>query len=147
MVGARKEKPKLIVDTSVLLAWCMSQNKSYFDDLISPSNNNKYSLVTSFRLLNETTVKIRQKFESSKLRKNIVAIEAVFEWFLKRSEIKLTQSLEKGCRDEDDNFILDLAIQSEADYIISLDRDLLDMQEYKGVRIVKPGEIVSELSL
>lgn len=40
---------------------------------------------------------------------------------------------------EDDKFIY-TALESGADYIISSDRHLLDLEEYKGVRMVSPKE-------
>ena len=44
----------------------------------------------------------------------------------------------------DDKFI-ECAINSNADYIISGDRDLLDLKEYKGIKIMKTSEILKLL--
>jgi putative PIN family toxin of toxin-antitoxin system len=40
------------------------------------------------------------------------------------------------CRDRDDHIILECAVKSKADYIISGDKDLLVLGEYLGTRIV-----------
>jgi len=40
------------------------------------------------------------------------------------------------CRDPDDDKYLECALAAGADYIISGDRDLLDLKEYGGVKIV-----------
>jgi len=40
------------------------------------------------------------------------------------------------CRDPDDNKYLECALAANADYIISGDRDLLDLKEYHKVKIV-----------
>lgn len=44
------------------------------------------------------------------------------------------------CRDPEDNFVLELAETSRADYIITRDKDLLDLpnHEWKGTKIIKP---------
>ena len=41
----------------------------------------------------------------------------------------------------DDKFI-ECAINSNADYIVSGDRDLLDLKEYKGIKIMKASEVL-----
>jgi len=41
-----------------------------------------------------------------------------------------------ACRDPDDDKYLECALAAGADYIISGDRDLLDIKEYGGVKIV-----------
>jgi uncharacterized protein len=40
------------------------------------------------------------------------------------------------CRDSDDDIYLECALAANADYIITGDRDLLDLKEYGGVKIV-----------
>jgi len=45
-------------------------------------------------------------------------------------------SVKDVCRDPDDDKYLECAIVAGADYIISGDRDLLDLKEYGGVKIV-----------
>jgi uncharacterized protein len=42
--------------------------------------------------------------------------------------------------DPDDNMILECAIASKAQFIVSGDRHLLDLTQYRGVLIVKPSE-------
>ena len=48
------------------------------------------------------------------------------------------------CRDSEDNFILELAQAAQADYIITRDKDLLDLprNQWKGTNIIKPEEFL-----
>jgi uncharacterized protein len=46
------------------------------------------------------------------------------------------------CRDPKDNMILDLAYEITADYIITGDEDLLILNPFEGIKIVKPGEFM-----
>lgn len=48
------------------------------------------------------------------------------------------------CRDREDNFILELAESSQADYIVTRDKDLLDLadQRWKETKIVKPEDFL-----
>jgi hypothetical protein len=48
------------------------------------------------------------------------------------------------CRDPEDNFILELAEASQADYIITRDKDLLDLPDktWKKTQIIKPEDFL-----
>ena len=43
--------------------------------------------------------------------------------------------------DSDDNKIIECAIESEAEYIISYDKHLLKIKKYNGIKIVRPEEV------
>lgn len=47
-----------------------------------------------------------------------------------------------ACRDPKDLIYLAAADTAKAELIVSLDRDLLDLKEYKGARIVQPHEFI-----
>ena len=45
--------------------------------------------------------------------------------------------------DPDDNKIIECAIESNADYIISYDKHLLKLREYENIKIITPKEALS----
>lgn len=45
-------------------------------------------------------------------------------------------------RDPKDPYLLALAKQSRVDYLITGDKDLLDLKRFEGTQIVKPGEFL-----
>ncbi|MBN1967596.1 MAG: putative toxin-antitoxin system toxin component, PIN family [Anaerolineae bacterium] len=47
------------------------------------------------------------------------------------------------CRDPDDNHILACAVAGQAILIVSGDSDLLDLGEYRGVRIMTAAQFVT----
>ncbi len=51
------------------------------------------------------------------------------------------------CPDQSDNRFLEAAVAGKADYIISSDSDLLDMKEFEGIKIIKPGVFEKEINL
>jgi putative PIN family toxin of toxin-antitoxin system len=57
--------------------------------------------------------------------------------------VPLTESVSK---DLDDDMVLSCAIQAKAKLIVSGDKDLIDLKEYKSVRILTPLEFLSELA-
>jgi uncharacterized protein len=45
--------------------------------------------------------------------------------------------------DDDDNRVLEAAIEGAADYIVSGDSDLLDLGSFQGIPIITPGEFAA----
>jgi predicted nucleic acid-binding protein len=48
-------------------------------------------------------------------------------------------------RDPSDNRLLEAALEGEADYIVSGDRDLLDLGSYEGIGIITPARFLAIL--
>ena len=48
----------------------------------------------------------------------------------------------EACRDPDDNHVLALALDTESDYILTGDRDLLVLNPWRGVTIVSPRTFI-----
>lgn len=70
---------------------------------------------------------------------NEVLMEAAL--FLNQRSIALVPKVEVTvCRDPEDNFILELAETCQADYIVTRDKDLLELpgQAWRNTQIVKP---------
>jgi putative PIN family toxin of toxin-antitoxin system len=42
-------------------------------------------------------------------------------------------------RDTDDNKIIECALESKAQVILSFDKDLLDIKDYQGIKIIHPS--------
>jgi hypothetical protein len=49
-------------------------------------------------------------------------------------------------RDPEDNMVLECAIEAEAEYIVSGDKDLLELKEYRGIRIIRAGDFLNLVS-
>jgi putative PIN family toxin of toxin-antitoxin system len=52
------------------------------------------------------------------------------------AEFVSVQSNIQICRDPKDNFLLSLALDSEADFLITGDKDLLEIAQFKKTRII-----------
>lgn len=47
--------------------------------------------------------------------------------------------------DPDDNKFIDVAIESKCDYIISQDKHLLNIVDFKGIKILKPNDFLKKI--
>lgn len=59
------------------------------------------------------------------------------------SELVIITATATACRDPMDDKFLELALNGQADIIISGDKDLLTMTAYKPTRIITPAEFLS----
>lgn len=50
-----------------------------------------------------------------------------------------------ACRDPKDNFLLELAVSSKANYLITGDNDLLELNPFRNTQIISPKEFGSTL--
>ena len=51
--------------------------------------------------------------------------------------------IERTCRDADDDNILNCALASESDYLVTGDDDLLTLHKYGKTKIIKPRQFES----
>jgi predicted nucleic acid-binding protein len=51
------------------------------------------------------------------------------------------------CRDPHDDKFFECAVKGRAQYIVSEDRDILDVSEYKGVRTIAADKLIALLSV
>jgi putative PIN family toxin of toxin-antitoxin system len=82
-----------------------------------------------------------KKFKYSKevIRSIRKSIEDLAEFVIPRKEVKRIK------KDPDDNRILECAVEAEAHFIISGDNHLLELKQYKNIRIITPSEYLKEI--
>jgi uncharacterized protein len=60
--------------------------------------------------------------------------------------IQIPKTLTTVCRDPDDNMVLECALEGHAQYIVSGDKDLLELKVFRGIRIVRATEFLTLLA-
>ena len=125
---------RIALDSSVLIAAHISRAgvcAELLEDLLL-----HHDLVTSEFILEELGRKLREKFSFSKREADQVAA------FLRRVAVVVVpvDLPPDVCRDPTDIPVLGTAISGECALLISVDRDLLDMQRINEIPIIRPGE-------
>ena len=130
---------KVTVDTNFLISatqWDYSVAHKLLKKLILSDAK----IFTTQDILDETAEVLERDFEYSK--NEVKNITEKILLFAKLIEPKQKINVIKD--DPDDNKVIECAIESSSDYIISYDRHLLNLKEYKGIKIIKPEEILKE---
>ena len=121
---------KIVIDTNLWISFLIKKQFSTISELFG---NNK--LIFSKELLAELCdVVERKKF--TKLFSN-EHINILFEFIEEYAEIVEISSKVDICRDKKDNYLLALAKDSKADYLITGDADLLDLEQFDRTQIIK----------
>ena len=130
----------IILDTNLWISFLISKKYNQIDDLITAR---KIQLIFSTELLQEfIAVTRRPKFEKYFSKTDIEEIIKLLEYHGKLVE---TNSYTSICRDLKDNFLLNLALDSQADYLLTSDEDLLVLKNIKHTSICTWSDFVDDL--
>jgi uncharacterized protein len=129
----------VILDTNLFIsAYLKGGMTEIILDLII---DNKIKLNVSQHLIDEVLDKLVTKFGFEEKD-----LEQFNDLIKNRSTSYLTFHNVKICRDPKDDFLIDLIIASNPDYLITRDKDLLEIEQGFGkTRIIKPEEFMGIL--
>lgn len=130
---------RVVFDTNVLIsAFIYGGNPERLFDL---ARFGELQLIVSPDILLEFAFVLEEKFawEEDDIAEAIKAIGYSSEL------VKPTEKLEVVSDDDADNRILECALAGSAGFIVSGDHHLLDLTEYKGVKIVRPKDLLRRL--
>lgn len=131
---------KVILDTNLWISFLISKDLSFLDNFIEKG---RIKILFSEELFNEfITVSERPKFQKYFSKSDIKHLTKIINKFGVLVSVKTDLSI---CRDSKDNFILNLAVDSNADYIVTGDYDLLDLEKIGETKILTIRELVDEL--
>ena len=129
-----KKKPRVVVDTSVLIsALVFGGNPRLVIDLLSEGTIDG---VVSVEILTELKRKILSKFPA--FASELKQLEKLLERDARM--VKLGSIQVTICRDPNDNMFLETAVLGNCQYIVSGDKDLLTLESYENIKILKPAE-------
>ena|SRR3989338_7652381 len=126
---------RVVVDTNVFLSGILFGGNPR--KIIMAWLAKQYILCISPELKAEIINKLRLKFDLSLQTIEIIedALDLNSEKYIPRKKVYL-------CRDPQDNFLLELAQESRANYLISGDKLVLEIKQYKSTKIITPKEFL-----
>ncbi|SKB57887.1 hypothetical protein SAMN05660477_00009 [Soonwooa buanensis] len=127
----KSKNQRIILDTNLWISFLISKNYSQLDEIIF---ERKCILIFSEELLNEfleviKRPKLRRFFSQEDTENLIETIEEYAEFITVTSKVEV-------CRDEKDNFLLSLSKDSNANFLITGDKDLLVLEKFEQTNIV-----------
>ncbi len=128
---------RITVDTNFLVSstqWDYSVGHKLLRKLIEKD----VEIFTAIEILEEFSEVLQRDFKyiSEEIEKIIEKIFPFLTLVEIQGKIKVIQD------DPDDDKVIECAIVSSSDYIVTYDKHLLKLKEFKGIKIIKPEEAV-----
>jgi hypothetical protein len=128
---------KIILDTNILISFLITNQYRKLDQLILSGH---ITFLFSDELLEEfISVALRPKFSRFFSKRDI---EDLIDFFLEAGSMIKIHSDINLCRDAKDNFLLNLALDGKADYLITGDNDLLDLKNIEKTSIISINDFI-----
>jgi len=115
---------RIIIDTNIWISFLIGKNLKGLQNYIDAQNLKIISC-------NEQLIELSEVFKKPKLRKYFSneQITDFFELFDECSDCMAITSKTNICRDPKDNYLVALALDSNADFLITGDNDLLELKK------------------
>lgn len=123
---------RLVIDTNIFISFLITDS---FSKLYKLLESKKVILLFSEELLQEflevtKRPKLRKYFSEREISKILDGIHHYADFVDVHTKVNI-------CRDPNDNFLLALAVDGKADYLITGDEDLLVLKKHKHASIIK----------
>ena len=122
---------KVVIDTNLFISFLIGKKLQGLKGLLVDF---RIELMFAEQNIQELRIvtqrpKFKKHFKSADLDDLIDLIKTI-------GKVYIIKDIPDVCRDPKDNYLLELARKSKADFIVTGDSDLLDIGKYKGTRIL-----------
>jgi putative PIN family toxin of toxin-antitoxin system len=130
---------RIIIDTNLWISFLITKDFAKLDEILFSRHG---ILVFSQELLDEflevaRRPKFRRFFSSADIEELLETIEEYAEIVKIHSKIEI-------CRDLKDNFLLSLSVDGNADYLLTGDKDLLDLTKFAETEILTISDFLRD---
>src|SRR3989344_4782367 len=133
---------KIVLDTNVWLSGIFWDGEA--SKILEKSENKDLQIIISEEILSEIITVLNRESKFQKYISNLkLSMEDLLRTILSISTLIETKTkLDIIKADPKDNIILEAAIEGKVEYIISYDNHLLNMIEFRNIKIISPGEFL-----
>ena len=137
------KRPQIVIDTNVLVSALRSRNGASFK-ILSLIDRKKFDFFLSVPLVFEYEEALKNDLSASKLTKN--DINEVVNYLCKIGEPQEISYLWRPqLSDPEDDFILELAVQSQCDFIVTHNlKDFAGIEKF-DIKAISPGQFLHKI--
>ena len=130
---------RIIIDTNLWISFLITKDFTKLDEIIFSRHG---ILVFSQELLDEFLAvarrpKFRRFFSASDIEEILETIDEYADFVKVQTKIEV-------CRDPKDNFLLSLSVDGNADFLLTGDKDLLDLTKFGETTIVTISDFLQD---
>lgn len=135
---------KLVLDTNTIVSGLLWRGNEF--QLLQKIEEGKVQLFITQEILEEISNVLNYPRLTEYIEESGLTVEKLLEKIASMSTFVIGPKQNITiCRDKKDNKIIECAVNSKADYIVSGDNDLLDLKEFEGIKIFKTTDILKSL--
>ena len=137
-----KNNVKVVLDTNLWISFLITNDFSRWDQIIFEKH---CTLIFSKELVEEfLDIAKRPKFRRFFARPDIEnMLDTIYEY---ADFVKVTSNI-KLCRDPKDDFLLSLSVDGNVDFLLTGDKDLLELKSISTTRIITISEFLDNQNL
>lgn len=132
---------RLIIDTNLWISFLITKDYSKLTSLLL---SERIILIFSSELLEEfVNVSQRPKLQKYFSQSDIQLLTELIDSYAEFVSVKTNVEI---CRDEKDNFLLSLAVDSNASYLLTGDKDLLELKSIEETSILTITDFFNQVT-
>lgn len=133
---------RVAIDTNVFISTIIKP-ENRVGMIVVRMRSGEYTLLYSEEMLEELTRVITRDKIWKKYKLTDDTFNAFLNSIVEHGERVQVFTVVNICRDPDDNLLLSLALDGKADYIVSGDKDLLDLIQIQEIPIITPSAFLA----
>ena len=126
---------KALFDTNVFLAAFLTEGVCA--KLLTRARKRQFNLSTCPFILHECERILAKKFSATKQEQE-TALALISE--AAQDIVTPSEKISGACRDKDDDNVLTCAVEAAVEYLVTGDKDLLQLKVFRGIRIITPRD-------
>ena len=123
---------KIVLDTNVLING-FKDEYSYEKKIIDAVIAGEIEAYANKQTLRENRLISSQLIDNDEYRHSLNDLFGQINWVVNRRQVRIV-------RDEEDNKILESAVEAGAEFLVTSDNDLLRLEKYQNLKIVNPSQ-------
>ncbi len=137
-MGKKEKEVRVILDTNIMVSALLFKGR--LSKIVDLWKEGKIIPLLSRDTFNEFKAVLEYpKFSLTVQEIKAIVEEEVLPFF---EIIEIAGKITKACRDSDDDKFIACADSGSADFIVSGDKDLLDIGKYKSIKIIDASELL-----
>lgn len=134
---ANSQVLKLVIDTNLWISFIISNKLNELEPILL---NKNCKILFSSELVGElqatiTKPKLQQYFSNNALEEMLNVFDEFIEFVDVKSKVQI-------CRDPNDDFLLAISKDGKADFLITGDKDLLEIEQFEETSIIKYSDFL-----
>lgn len=136
-----ERRSKVIFDTNVWISYLIGRQLGGLTELLS---THRIDLVLSEQLRSELVqVTQREKFRKYFKKDQVHELLKLMDFLGTDYDVVDFPAV---CRDAKDNFLLGLIRASKADFLVTGDQDLLELNPFENTEIIEPNQLLNKIA-